>query len=144
MKFKRLTLIAALILSTTVVAAEGKKITKADAGDYVDCAAFYASVITSLTTQGTLDEARQISLSERGNFYLETAKIYDGVTELSLDMKSRFSTSNKEYVASAYSMLKDPDKDVYSNYVDARISECKAMLDINSKVLLQKQALKNK
>jgi len=133
-----------LISSSNIFAAEGKKIAKADAGDYVDCAAFYASVITSLTTQGTLDEARQISLSERGNFYLETAKIYDGVTELSLDMKSRFSTSNKEYVASAYSMLKDPDKDVYSNYVDARISECKAMLDVNSKVLLQKQALKNK
>ena len=141
----KITLITILLaLCTNVFAAEGKKITKADAGDYVDCAAFYASVITSLTTQGTLDEARQISLSERGNFYLETAKIYDGVTELSLDMKSRFSTSNKEYVASAYSMLKDPDKDVYSNYVDARISECKTMLDINSKVLLQKQGLKNK
>jgi hypothetical protein len=144
MKFLNITAILLWTFSNSALAADAKKITKADAGDYVDCAAFYASVITSLTTQGTLDEARQISLSERGNFYLETAKIYDGVTELSLDMKSRFSTANKEYVASAYAMLKDPDKDVYSNYVDGRINECKAMLDINAKVLLQKQRLKNK
>ena len=132
------------VLSLHVYSTDVKKITKADAGDYVDCAAFYASVVTSLTTQGTLDEAREVSLKERGNFYLETAKIYDGTTELSLDMKSRFLTANKDYVASAYTMLKDPDKDMYSNFVDARISECKAMLDINAKVLIQKQGLKAK
>lgn len=144
MKFKMLTLSLPLIFSFASFEVEAKNITKADAGDYVDCAAFYASVITSLTTQGTLDEAREISLKERGNFYLETAKIYDGVTELSLEMKSRFSTANKEYIASAYSMLKDPDKDVYANFVDAHINECKAMLDINAKVLLQRQGIKNR
>jgi len=142
MKFHKFLAITFLIVSSTAFAIDSKTITKVNAGDYVDCAAFYASVVTSLAAQGTLDEAREISLNERGNFYLETAKIYDGTTELSLDLKSRFSTKNKEYVAAAYPMLKNPDKNVYSNFVDARINECKAMLDANAKLLIQKQNLK--
>src|SRR6187402_2977404 len=106
MKSKITVTLLFLTLSANIFAAETKKITKANAGDYVDCAAFYASVVTSLAAQGGLDEAREISLNERGNFYLETAKLYDGTTELSLDLKSRFSTKNKEYVAAAYSLLK--------------------------------------
>jgi len=139
MKSKITVTLLFLTLSANIFAAETKKVTKANAGDYVDCAAFYASVVTSLAAQGGLDEAREISLNERGNFYLETAKLYDGTTELSLDLKSRFSTKNKEYVAAAYSLLKDPDKDVYSKFVDTRINECKAMLDVNAKALMKKQ-----
>lgn len=121
-----------------------RKVTSANANDYVDCAAFYASVLASVTIMGNADKEKTDVLKERVNFYLKTATIYSGSGSLTADMQNRFLSKNKEYSSGAYRMLKDSDKEIYPKYVDSRANECKDMLNVNMMPLLEKQGVEVK
>ncbi len=127
--------------SSAVNAADPSVITKADANDYIDCAAQYTTHLAYLTSIGAADEKVTAELKERITFYVNTAKIYVRPNQLSEETKNRFLSSNKEYTVKAQVLLKSNDKNAYENHVKNRFSECKDMLNVNFSFLLKQQGI---
>ena len=142
MKYKKTIFFLASIAFTFVHAQEPSKIISADENDYVDCAAFYMSVLSYLTLVGKASETEKASTKQRVDFFLKTAVIYSGEKSVTPDMQRRFLSKNNEYSSASHKMFTGTDKETYPNYVASRINECKDMLNINMKSLVEKQGIK--
>ena len=143
MKIKLIILFSCLVITINSYGQEKNKVTSADTNDYIECAAFYTSASASLKLLGA--ENNKITLlKERSAFYLRTAIIYNEPKLQTSEIKSQFLIKNKEYTASAFKMLNGSDKEIYPSYMDAKISECKDMLNINMMALIKKQGIQVK
>lgn len=119
-------------------------VTRADANDYLDCAALHSSLLASLNVLNIVNEENAKDLKERTNLYLRSAMIYSGASSLTEEMKNRFLTSNSEYTATASKLIRGGDKEAYLKFIDSKLDTCKKMLNVNAKVLIEKQGIKLK
>jgi len=131
-----------LIFIVTTQQIFSDSIKSANSNDYIDCAAFYMSVLEVSKYMSNEYVKIEEELTGRINFYLKTAAIYDNIKELTPQMKQMYLDKSNEFTKNAHKMLQGKNKMEYPHYVDRRMEECKDMLNINYKRLLQNQGLK--
>lgn len=140
---KHIILVAIFVLTCLhSTLAKDVAIAKADDTDYLDCAALLTAHMALLQKLKYDDQKVLVDLGERVKFFIKTAQLYRGSEILTKEMQEYYVSANRKHSSKVYQMMfVEKNSEKYLQYFTERNDACQDMINVNFKLLLERQGM---